>query len=109
MVICGDFDVSPQNKHAVTIPIVIIEVLSKTTESYDRGKKFSYYRQIPSLQEYILIEQEEARIEVFTRRNDFWKITTIEGIDGELFIPALDITIPLDQIYQGVQFLDSGK
>ena len=82
MVICGDIEKSNVHADAVTNTVVIVEVLSKTTASYDRGDKFYYYLQIPSLQAYILIEQDKASVEIYKRETDLWKITRIEGLDS---------------------------
>lgn len=104
MVICGEIEQSDEEKNSVTNPNVIVEVLSKTTASYDRGDKFYFYRQIKSLKEYILIEQDNAQIEIYTRKSQLWKITRIVGLDQELFIPTLNVTIPLAGIYQDIKF-----
>lgn len=102
MVVCGDIEKSTDEKSAVTNPKIIIEVLSKSTASYDRGDKFFFYRQIESLEEYILIEQEKAQIEVFKRQAKLWSITRITGIDKTLSIGALNISIDLKEIYEGI-------
>ena len=66
-VVCGSLERDPENRNAVTNPRVIVEVLSDSTEAYDRGEKFAHYRRIPSLAEYILVSQKEPRIEVWRR------------------------------------------
>ena len=81
MVVCGKMEISKVESNAITNPILIVEVLSKTTASYDRGDKFYLYRQLESLQEYILIEQEKPLIEIYKRESDLWKITRISGIE----------------------------
>ncbi|MEL7122911.1 MAG: Uma2 family endonuclease [Bacteroidota bacterium] len=105
MVICGDIERS-ENSDAVINPIVIIEVLSKSTETYDRGDKFFFYRQIPGFQDYILIDQYQARVEIFSRVSGLWKIVRVEGIDNSFSIPSLDLELSLSTIYQDVTFLD---
>ncbi len=104
MVICGEIEKSDKELNAVTNPIVIIEVLSKSTESYDRGDKFYLYRQLKSLQEYILINQKKALVEVYKREADLWKITRFSGLDDLLLIDALGISVDLKEIYQNVVF-----
>jgi len=104
MVICGDIEKSEDEINAVTNPILIVEVLSKTSASYDRGDKFYFYRQIKSLQEYILIEQDKAQIEIYKRESDLWKITRISGLESKLYLTALDISIDIEEIYRDVKF-----
>jgi Uma2 family endonuclease len=66
-VICGAIAVDPEDAHSATNPAVIVEVLSPSTESYDRGKKFSHYKQIEALQHYVLVSQDRPYIEWFSR------------------------------------------
>jgi len=68
MIICGEQQKAENLKDAFTNPVVIIEVLSKSTQGYDRGTKFGYYRQVRSLRHYVLIEQTEVKIDVFSRQ-----------------------------------------
>lgn len=104
MVLCGEIKKSTADPNAVMNPTVIIEVLSKSTESYDRGDKFFAYRQIISLQEYILVDQYKAQVEIYQRQSDLWKITRITGIDQRLDIPSLGIAIDLESIYEDIVF-----
>lgn len=104
MVICGDIKKSSVNPNAVTNPLVIVEVLSKSTANYDRGDKFFLYKQIEILQEYILIEQEKAQIDIYERKSDLWKITRVLGLQNDLEIHSLGIKIPLTDIYQDITF-----
>lgn len=66
-IVCGPRERDPQDADAVTNPAVIVEILSRSTESYDRGDKFDHYKQIPSLTSYVLVSQEIRQIEVWTR------------------------------------------
>lgn len=104
MVICGGVEHSEIERNAVTNPVVIIEVLSKGTADYDRGDKFYFYRQLPSLKEYILMEQDIAVIDCYQRHGDLWKISRVEGLEETLHIPSLDIAVPFKEIYQNVTF-----
>lgn len=86
-------------------PICIIEVLSPSTESYDRGKKFDIYRQIPTLQEYVLIAQSEPAVDLFRRQqNGHWDYVPIRGINAILELTSASIQIPLGEIYLGITF-----
>ena len=92
-------------KHTFLNPTVLIEVLSPSTERYDRGKKFAQYRTIPSLKEYILVAQDEYAIDHFRRiASDEWALTSIRGKDETLTIASAVISIPLIEIYARVSF-----
>ena len=82
-------------------PTVIIEILSPSTKNYDRGDKFKLYSDIPTLQEYILVDASSIRIELF-RINDtgHWELEEYKTIDQTLLIKALQISIPLTEIYE---------
>ena len=103
MVICDDIKKSKLEPNSVVNPILIIEVLSKSTANYDRGDKFHLYRQIPTLKEYILIEQDSHQIDSYNRKSDLWKITRVEGIDANLKIESLNIIIPFKEIYRDTE------
>jgi Uma2 family endonuclease len=105
MVICGEIETSETDENAVTNPVVIIEVLSSATENYDRGAKFHAYRSISTLKEYILVDQYQASVELFSRRGDLWKILRTEGRDQELELTSLGIIIKLKEIYEDVVFI----
>lgn len=103
-VVCGEFDVDAEDVDAITNPVVIFEVLSTTSESYDRGKKFDFYRQLESLREYILISQEEAQVERFVRQDDgSWNLTLFKGLESELKLQSLG-SLALAVIYEDVVF-----
>jgi len=107
-IVCGplEFDPNDPKHHVVTNPRVIIEVLSPTTEAYDRGDKFPHYRDIPSLAEYVLISQYAPIVETFFRQSDgSWLIAgTFTGLDARARLRSLDIEIALSDIYAGVEF-----
>jgi Uma2 family endonuclease len=84
--------------------VVFSGVLSKSTESYDRGKKFEHYRQIESLREYLLIAQDHAQIERFTRQEHRqWLFDEASGLDAGLHLSTIDCKIKLADIYAKVQ------
>lgn len=96
-VVCGGTRTG-SDELALTNPVLLVEVLSDSTEGYDRGQKAAHYRRIPSLQAYLLVAQHEARLELMVRRNDSWSL--IEAGPGEtLVIEALAITLSVDEIY----------
>jgi Uma2 family endonuclease len=103
VVTCDDND--DVNAYDVKFPKIIVEVLSESTEKFDRGKKFQYYRTIPSLQEYILVSSQEYLIECFRRtKNDLWTLQTYEGLNAILRIENLAIDAPLSEIYATLSF-----
>ncbi len=84
-------------------PVLIVEVLSDSTEAYDRGRKFAWYRQIPSLRDYLLVSQREARVDHYTRTDDgAWLLRAADGLDAVLHLQALDCELPLREIYAKV-------
>lgn len=99
MVVCGEIETSEDEPNAITNPTIIIEVLSKSTASYDRGDKFFFYRQITSLQAYILIEQDKPQIEIYKRQDKLWGINRISDLDESLVIESLGIEIKMKEIY----------
>ena len=104
-VICGPIQFAAGTDDTVVNPTVIIEVLSDSTEAYDRGEKFLHYRQMPSLKEYLLVSQRLCRIEQFLRRpNEEWTMRIAEGKDAVLALSSLDITIELSEVFAGVDF-----
>jgi Uma2 family endonuclease len=89
------------NKKQKNYPCLIIEVLSESTESKDRGVKFANYQTIQSLQEYVLISQWEQRVEVFRRNGKFWLLQTYTA--GELIeLQSINLQISMDAIYEDV-------
>ena len=104
-VVCGPPEFSPKSDHTVTNPTLIVEVLSDSTEAYNRGKKFAHYRTIPSFREYVLVSQKEPLIEVFFRRDDgIWQLAPVSGLDASVPLQSLGLTLRLAEIYERVEF-----
>lgn len=86
-------------------PVVIMEVLSPSTESKDRGWKFAHDRRIETVQEYLLISQSKPHIEHYTRgKNDQWILTEIEGLSSKVLLTSIGCELPLSDIYARVEF-----
>lgn len=85
-------------------PIVVVEVLSPSTEAYDRGDKFAHYRQLQSLQEYILVSQDKVRIDHYVRHTAQWILTDFQELDQHLPITSIQCELPLQEIYESVPF-----
>lgn len=85
-------------------PIVLIEVLSPSTEAYDRGEKFAHYRQIASLQEYVLVSQDRMRVEHYLRQGTQWLLTEFCGLREVLSLISIDCELHLSDIYRRITF-----
>ena len=105
---CEDPEFEDNEFDTLTNPIVIIEILSESTEAFDRGGKFDFYQNIPTLKEYILISQDKYRIEQYVRQEqkDTWKYRSLKHIDQALRIESANCEIPLAEIYLNVKFED---
>lgn len=87
----------------MTNPLIVVEVLSKSTKNYDKTDKFRYYRSIDSLQEYIMIVQYEYYVEQFSKNsNGQWVLTEYESQDDVLSLQSVDLKILLSDIYEGI-------
>lgn len=107
VVVCGEPQFQDNVFDTLLNPVLLIEVLSETTESYDRGKKFQHYRSIESLQEYVLVSQDEARIEKYLKTGDgFWILSEAVGLDSEIKFDSIDCPIGLGEVYDKVNFSD---
>lgn len=105
MVIEGEPVYEGSGTNTVTNPLLIVEVLSKSTKDYDRGDKFQYYRSIPELKEYIMIDQYNFHIEQFAKNSEGkWVLSEYETPDTVLTLAAFDFQIQLSEIYRGVNF-----
>jgi Uma2 family endonuclease len=104
-IVCGDLQLHAEDPNAIINPKVIFEVLSQSTESYDRGKKFDLYRDLESLKEYVLVSQTEPLVERFIRQPDnSWNLTIFKGLEATLDLPSLGCSLPLAEIYEDVTF-----
>lgn len=100
LVSCGHLALKGQNDPSLTNPKVIFEILSPATEGYDYNGKFQLYRQLPSFEEYVLIAQDQPRVEVFRRLpDDKWVRSTYEGNESTAVIETIDVGIPLSELY----------
>ena len=89
----------------LTNPTLLIEVLSKSTEGYDRGLKAESYRQIESLRAYVLVSQNSAHAELYEKKaENSWSLTEVRGLDGLLNLTSIGVELPLSEIYARVDF-----
>jgi Uma2 family endonuclease len=105
VVVCGQpqFE-DEQRTDIIANPMLIVEVLSASTESIDRGPKWHGYQQIPSLREYVLVTQDRAFVERFARHGDLWMYDAVEGIGNSLRLDSIGLTLPLAAVYEDVTF-----
>ena len=102
VVVCGPLSLRPGTTDVVTNPSVVVEVLSRTTESYDRGSKQAAYLALGSVEHFVLVSQREPRVEVYTREGDgSFRFRVYEG-GGAARLERLDVTLAVDDLYEGV-------
>jgi len=103
---CGDLRPTSFDEDTVVNPAIIIEILSRSTEQYDRGNKFKLYMDIPTLREYILVDSESIRIEAF-RLNEKgrWELQEYRFWNDVLNLPTVQLSIPLFEIYEGTRLV----
>ena len=105
-IVCGGRKAIDEDDDILINPVVTFEVLSPSTEKYDRGLKFQIYRTIDSLRDYILVSQEQVRVEQYTRQADgTWALRDYQGPDEELKIDSIGVAILLRRIYRWVSIL----
>ena len=108
LIVCGPprFDEKARSETTLLNPTVLFEVLSESTEAYDRGKKFEYYREIESLAEYVLIAQERPSVQVYRRDPSVgWAIQPpYHGLGASVQLVSAGIELPLAELYAGVEF-----
>ena len=105
VIVCGEPQFQDDVFDTLLNPVLLIEVLSDSTESYDRGKKFQHYRSIETLQEYVLVSQTEARIEKYVRHGDgFWLLSEAVGLDSEIEFASIDCRVALSEVYDKINF-----
>lgn len=103
-VVCGEIRFDDAQKDTLLSPTVLIEVLSPSTEAYDRGEKFAHYRRLESLQEYVLIAQDKVRVEHFRRQGVQWVLTEISDSAGTVELASIECHVALRDIYDKVEF-----
>ncbi len=102
-IVCGDYKASVMYTDNLTTPSVIIEILSKSTQDYDRGSKFMLYRSIKTLKEYILIDSTTISVEHFEKETDnSWRLTEFKQLTDNFFISTISLTLQLRDVYEDV-------
>ncbi len=102
-VVCGEPQFHNERTDVILNPILIIEVLSESTEAFDRGGKFQAYQRLESLQEYILLSQNKPVVEQYVRQSEVvWKYTAAIGLESSLSLPSIECTLNLSNVYDKV-------
>jgi len=105
MVVARPIALQEGRKDTVTEPILIVEVLSKSTKNYDRGEKFADYRSIPTFQEYLLIDQTKPHVEHYLKQAaNQWLLREYSQLENQLQLSSLGIELSLAEIYENVEF-----
>lgn len=107
-VVCSEPIYHDEKRDIITNPVVIIEVLSPSTEAFDRGRKFAHYQNILSLLDYILIAQDQPWIDHYARQpNNRWLLTPVVGLESSLWIPSIECDLRLAEVYDRIVFADT--
>ena len=105
LILCGPGVYDPLDEYTLVNPTAIFEILSDSTERFDRGEKFRNYQQIPSLKEYLLVAQDSPVCERFVRQADgSWAFVSFDGLAATLEFTSVPVSIPLADIYAGLEF-----
>ena len=94
------------DKWNILNPCVLIEILSPSTRSYDRGEKFWFYRAIQTLKEYVIVDSENIQLEIFrVNERGHWELEEYTNTRDKLFVKTIDVYIELTEIYEGTELL----
>jgi Uma2 family endonuclease len=107
MALCGTPRHEDHHRDILTNPGLVVEVLSPSTETYDRSEKFAGYKAIESLREYVLISQDEVKVERHIRAGDFWTHSIETDLDATIELTSVGCTFPLREIYNRTSFVDA--
>jgi Uma2 family endonuclease len=101
-IVCGEPVTLNNDQFNILNPSILIEVLSSSTKSYDRGEKFKLYRSIPTLKEYVLVDSEAVGIEAwYINKQGHWELKEYKDRDKALLLRTLNLKVPLAEIYEG--------
>jgi Uma2 family endonuclease len=103
MAVCDECQLLDAERDTLLNPSLIVEVPSTTTEAYDRGRKFGHYRRLASLKEYVMVTQDEVRVERYTRDGDRWVLSECTHLEDTLRLESIGCEIPLHEIYYHVE------
>ena len=102
--VCGDIRFADEQTDTLLNPTVIVEVLSASTEAYDRGDKFTHYRRLASLHDYVLVSQDAVRVEHYVRQGEKWVLSEASLLTDTVSLASIQCTLVLEDIYDKVRF-----
>jgi len=103
-VVCGEAQFARENEMELVNPLLVIEVTSPTSKDIDRGEKMDLYFDVPSIQAYLIIDQHRVCAELSIRADAGWQTTSYEALDEVVPLDALECSLPLTQVYRGIEF-----
>lgn len=104
--LCGEPEAEDERTDTLLNPSVIVEVLSPSTQSFDRGDKFAHYRRLESLEQYVLVAQDRVRVESYLRRGEEWVLSETTDPAAELAMPSVGCAIVLRDLYERVELAE---
>jgi len=104
MVFDGALQFNGDREDEVLNPLLIVEVLTPSTEEYDRTDKFRMYRSIPSFSEYLLIRQNKVFVERYSKQGQIWTYRDFDGLDQSILLEAMNIEVAIAEIYRNIEF-----
>lgn len=102
--LCGEFEFHDDRQDTYKNPQFVIEILSDSTEAYDKGKKFFSYQMLPSLREYVLVSQKMVAVEIYRKDGDSWNYRLLKGDEAVLELESVGCEVPVREIYRNVKF-----
>jgi len=108
VVVCGTPQFEDAHVDTLLNPTLLIEVLSSSTEAYDRGGKFAHYRKISTLREYLLVAQDQPSIERYLRQGDVWVLSEALGLDATVPLESINCVLSLREVYDKVLTGEAG-
>lgn len=100
IVVSCDPQFEPEGNDNLLTPVLIVEVLSDSTERHDREKKFSLYKRIETLREYVMISQKDVLVEQYVRQGDFWLRTEVTDLESSVVLGSVGLEVPLQRLYR---------
>ncbi|MDX1995323.1 MAG: Uma2 family endonuclease [bacterium] len=108
VVVCGEARYTDSRRDMLLNPTAVFEVLSPSTQDFDRGTKFSFYRAIPTLRDYVLVSQKQIQVEHYTRQSDNrWVLRDLTQPDDQITLPSIGCMLALNDVYRRVRFEES--
>lgn len=104
VVVCGQPQLEDEHGDTLLNPTLLVEVLSPSSEAYDRGERFAHYRRLESLREYLIVAQDQPRIERYARDGEHWVLTEASGLDAALDLTSIGCRFALADVYDKVPF-----